>query len=55
MITLRSFLKFLEKKGYKSLSATAIDLIKAEDRHVEFLNQEELDRLFSTPNINSII
>ncbi|MDD2907206.1 MAG: tyrosine-type recombinase/integrase [Candidatus Gracilibacteria bacterium] len=55
MITIRSFLKFLEKKGYKSLSATAIDLIKAEDRHVEFLNQEELDRLFSAPNTNTII
>ncbi len=55
MITLRSFLKFLEKKGQKSLSATAIDLIKAEDRHVEFLNQEELDRLFSAPNINTTI
>ncbi|NVP17479.1 tyrosine-type recombinase/integrase [Candidatus Gracilibacteria bacterium] len=55
MITIRSFLKYLEKKGYKSLSATAIDLIKAEDRHVEFLNQEELDRLFSAPNKDTII
>lgn len=55
MITIRSFLKFLEKKWQKSLSATAIDLIKAEDRHVEFLNQDELERLFSSPNINTII
>lgn len=55
MITLRSFLKFLEKKWQKSLSATAIDLIKAEDRHVEFLNPEELERLFASPNINTII
>jgi len=55
MITIRSFLKFLEKKWQKSLSATAIDLIKAEDRHVEFLNQDELDRLFTAPNINTII
>lgn len=55
MITIRSFLKYLEKKWYKSLSATAIDLIKAEDRHVEFLNQEELDRLFSAPNKDTII
>lgn len=55
MITIRSFLKFLEKKWHKSLSATAIDLIKAEDRHVEFLNQEELDRLFLAPNKDTII
>ena len=55
MITLRSFLKFLEKKGYKSLSATAIDLIKAEDRHVEFLTWEEIERLFWAPNTNTVI
>lgn len=55
MITLRSFLKFLEKKWIKSLSATAIDLIKAEDRHVEYLTSEEIERLFEAPNTNTII
>jgi len=55
MITLRSFLKFLEKKWFKSLSATAIDLIKAEERHVEFLNEDELERLFNAPNSNTLI
>lgn len=55
MITIRSYLKFLEKKWYKSLSATAVDLIKAEDRHVEFLTPEELERLFRTPNKETII
>ncbi len=55
MITLRSFLKFLEKKWYNSLSATAIDLIKAEERHVEFLNEEELERLFNSPDTKTII
>ena len=55
MITLRSFLKFLEKKWYKSMSATAIDLIKAEERHVEFLNEEELERLFNAPDTTTLI
>ena len=55
MITLRSFLKFLEKKWHPSMSATAIDLIKADDRHVEFLNEEELDRLFSATDTSTII
>lgn len=55
MITLRSFLKFLEKKWYKSLSATSIDLIKSEDRHIEFLNENELERLFNTPKTDTII
>jgi site-specific recombinase XerD len=55
MITLRSFLKFLEKKWFKSLSPTAIDLIKADPRQVEFLTTEELERLFQTPDSSTII
>ena len=55
MITLRSFLKYLEKKWYKSLSATSIDLIKAEPRQVEFLTRDELERLFETPDKDSLI
>ncbi len=55
MISLRAFLKFLEKKWYKSLSATAIDLIKAEPRQVEFLTQEELERLFKVPDTKTLI
>jgi hypothetical protein len=37
------------------MSATAIDLIKADERHVEFLNEEELERLFSSPDTNTLI
>ena len=55
MITIRAFLKYLEKKWIKSLSATAIDLIKAEPRQVEFLNPEELERLFKSPDTKTLI
>lgn len=55
MITLRSFLKYLEKTGETSLSATAIDLIKASERRVEFLSEEELLRLFEAPNLKTLI
>jgi len=55
MITLRSFLKYLEKQWVKSLSATSIDLIKAEPRRVEFLSPEELERLFNAPKVDTII
>jgi len=55
MITLRSFLKYLEKQGQKSLSATSIDLIKADPRRVEFLSDEELERLFKAPDSNTLI
>lgn len=54
MITIRSFLKFLEKKWQKSLSPTSIDLIKAAERHVEYLTKEELERLFEAPNKNTL-
>jgi len=55
MISLRAFLKYLEKKAIKSLSATAIDLIKAEPRQVEFLTKDELERLFLAPNTKTLI
>lgn len=55
MITLRSFLKYLEKQWEKSLSATSIDLIKAEPRRVEFLSQQELEKLFKSPNTSTLI
>lgn len=55
MITLRSFLKYLEKQWVETLSPTAIDLVKADPRQVEFLNQEELTRLFETPDTNTLI
>lgn len=55
MITLRAFLKFLEKQGVKALSPTAIDLIKAEPRRVEFLTEEELERLFQKPDTSTLI
>lgn len=55
MITMRSFLKFLWKKEIETLPATTIDLMKQEDRKVEFLTEEELDRLFSAPDKENII
>lgn len=55
MISLRAFLKYCEKKWIKSLSPTAIDLIKADPRMVEYLTSEELERLFSTPSQETII
>lgn len=54
MITLRSFLKYLEKTGIKSLSPTSIDLVKREQRQVEFLNDEELYKLFRAPDIETL-
>jgi site-specific recombinase XerD len=55
MITLRSFLRYLEKTGQKSLSATSIDLVKASQRKVEFLTEDELQKLFAKPDSETMI
>lgn len=48
MITIRAFLKYLEKQEITSLSPTKIDLIKDEERKIEFLTDNELQRLFES-------
>ena len=48
MITLRAFFKYLEKQEVSALSPTKIDLIKNEERKIEFLNEEELHILFES-------
>lgn len=54
MITMRSFLKFLLKKDLWTLAPTTIDLIKQEDRRVEFLTEDELERLFNKPDLTTL-
>lgn len=55
MITLRAFVKYCEKQWIETLSPTAIDLIKADPRMVEYLTLEELERLFNIPDCNTLI
>ncbi|OGM97873.1 MAG: hypothetical protein A2735_02815 [Candidatus Yanofskybacteria bacterium RIFCSPHIGHO2_01_FULL_41_21] len=50
IIALRNFLKYLAKRGVKSVSAEKIELGRAEDRHVTFLEHTELDRLLNAPD-----
>ena len=49
IIALRNFLKYLAKRGVKSVSAEKIELGKQEDREVTFLEPEELERILSSP------
>lgn len=46
IIALRAFLKFLAKQDVKTLSAEKIELGKTPQRTVDFLEIEEVDRLF---------
>lgn len=49
LIALRSFLKYLAKQDIKSLPPEQIELSKQSQRVVEFLEQDELERLLAEP------
>ncbi len=53
LIALRSFLKYCAKRDIKALSAEKIELARVKRDQVTFLNSEELERLFSQPDINT--
>ncbi len=55
IIALRAFLKFLSKRGIKSLSAEKIELPKVGDRKIKFLSREQVERLLNQPRISEII
>lgn len=54
IISLRNFLKYLAKRGIKTVAAERVELGKQEDREVHFLELEELDRLVKAPQGNSL-
>lgn len=49
LIALRGFLKYLSKRGIESLSAEQIELAKQEERQVDFLEGDDLERLLKAP------
>lgn len=51
IIGLRSFLKYLSRKGIKSLAPEKIDLPKAEGRSLKFLSREQVERLLTMPDL----
>jgi site-specific recombinase XerD len=50
LIALRTFLKFLAKRGITSLASDQIELARIEQRHIDVISQEELYRLLDAPN-----
>lgn len=54
LIALRSFLKFLNRQGIKSLDANQIELAKSDERQITFLEINELDDLLSKPDLSTI-
>lgn len=54
IISLRAFLKYLSRKGIKSLSPDKIDLPKVESRSLRFLSREQVERLLEMPNLQKV-
>lgn len=54
LIALRSFLKYLSKRGIKVLSPEYIELAKVGERHIDLISSEELKRLMDAPKGNDV-
>jgi site-specific recombinase XerD len=55
VIALRAFLKYLSKKGIKSLAPEKVELPKGEGRQIKFLNREQIERLMAQPDQGSLV
>jgi site-specific recombinase XerD len=55
LIALRSFLKFCAKRDIPALPADKIELARTTRKQVTFLNQEELERMFAKPDLETLI
>ncbi len=54
IIGLRAFLRYLARKGVKSLAPEKIDLPKTESRSLKFLSREQVERLLEMPNLQKV-
>ena len=54
LIALRSFLKYLARRDIATLEANKIELAKIDEQQITYLAEEEMDRLFSKPDITTI-
>ena len=54
LIALRAFLKYIAKRGVKTLSPEYIELAKVGERHLDLISLHELKRLLESPKGNDI-
>ena len=54
LIALRSFLKYLAKRGVESLAPEKIELAKTPDRELDLISSDELLRLLEAPDIKTV-
>jgi site-specific recombinase XerD len=53
LIALRSFLKYCAKRNISALTADKIELARTKRKQVTFLNEDELERLFAQPDLET--
>jgi site-specific recombinase XerD len=54
LIALRMFLKYLARRGIKSLSPERIELAKVSSRELDLISDNDLERLLSAPSGNNL-
>lgn len=54
LIALRSFLKYMIRRGIKTLPPERIELAKIGERSLDLITPEELSRLINAPDINAL-
>jgi len=54
LIALRAFLKYLAKRGLKTLSPEVIELAKVGERSIDLITSEELVRLLNAPDTSAL-
>lgn len=55
VIAIRAFLKYLSKREIRAVSPEKIELGKQEDRHIDFLDGPELDRILNSPKGSQLV
>jgi site-specific recombinase XerD len=53
LIAIRSFLKYLTRRGIRTISAEMVELGKAESRSIKFLERDAVERLLNMPEIST--
>jgi site-specific recombinase XerD len=54
LIAIRAFLKYLARQDIKTLSAERIELAKVQERSLDLITRDELDRLLNVPKGNEL-
>jgi site-specific recombinase XerD len=54
LIALRSFLKYCAKRDIAAMTADKVELARTTRKQVTFLNEEELERVFSQPKLDTL-